>query len=67
MTTYMTPIAGLIMATLAAAPLSAGSAPLIFNDTTPQSDLAGSLAARVQFAQSQILPPIPRRGIANPS
>ncbi len=66
MTTYMTPIAGLIMATLAAAPLSAGSAPLIFNDTTPQSDLAGSLAARVQFAQSQILPSHPKEGDRQP-
>lgn len=66
MTTYMTPIAGLIMATLAAAPLSAGSAPLIFNDTTPQSDLAGSLAASVQFAQSQILPSHPKEGDRQP-
>ena len=28
--------------------------PLVFNTTTPTSDLKGSLAARVQFAQSQI-------------
>ncbi|HZL91819.1 MAG TPA: M66 family metalloprotease, partial [Pirellulaceae bacterium] len=30
--------------------------PLVFNTTTPTNDLKGSLAARVQFAQSQILP-----------
>lgn len=30
--------------------------PLVFNTTTPTNDLKGSLAARVQFAQSQIVP-----------
>jgi hypothetical protein len=29
---------------------------LVFNTTTPTNDLKGSLAARVQFAQSQIVP-----------
>ena len=37
---------------------AAGAAdqPLVFNATTPTNDLQGTLAARVQFAQSQILP-----------
>lgn len=30
--------------------------PLVFNTTTPVNDLKGPLAARVQFAQSQIVP-----------
>ena len=66
MTTNVTRIAALIMATLAAGPLSAATSPLIFNDTTPQSDLTGSLAASVQFAQSQILPSHPKEGDRQP-
>lgn len=30
--------------------------PLVFNTTAPTNDLKGSLAARVQFAQSQVVP-----------
>lgn len=30
--------------------------PLVFNTTTPTNDLKGTLAARVQFAQTQIIP-----------
>ena len=36
--------------------------PLAFNTTAPTNDLKGSLAAQVQFAQSQILPAYPRKG-----
>ena len=67
MTTNVTRIAALIMASLATGTLSATTAPLVFNATTPQSDLAGSLAARVQFAQSQILPAHPKEGDRQPA
>lgn len=40
--------------------------PLVFNTTTPTNDLKGSLAARVQFAQSQILPSHPQKGDNQP-
>lgn len=40
--------------------------PLVFNTTAPTNDLKGSLAARVQFAQSQILPAYPREGDNQP-
>ena len=40
--------------------------PLVFNTTTPTNDLKGSLAARVQFAQSQILPFRPQKGDNQP-
>ncbi len=39
---------------------------LVFNTTTPANDLQGALAARVQFAQSQIIPARPREGDHNP-
>ncbi len=39
---------------------------LVFNTTTPTNDLQGSLAARVQFAQSQIIPARPREGDHQP-
>jgi len=35
---------------------------LVFNSTTPTNDLAGSLAAEVRFAQSQIVPASVREG-----
>src|SRR5436190_1036940 len=40
--------------------------PLVFNTTTPTNDLKGSLAARVQFAQSQILSSHPQKGDNQP-
>jgi hypothetical protein len=40
--------------------------PLVFNTTTPTNDLKGSLAARVQFAQSQILPSRQKKGDNQP-
>jgi hypothetical protein len=40
--------------------------PLVFNTTTPTNDLKGSLAARVQFAQSQIVPSYPGKGDNQP-
>lgn len=40
--------------------------PLVFNTTTPTNDLQGTLAARVQFAQSQILPAHPPKGDSQP-
>lgn len=40
--------------------------PLVFNTTTPSNDLKGTLAARVQFAQSQILPSHPQKGDKQP-
>ncbi|HND53834.1 MAG TPA: hypothetical protein PLV92_15600, partial [Pirellulaceae bacterium] len=58
----ITPLAGLFMATLLATPfLAAYSAdsPLVFNTTAPTNDLTGAWAARVQFAQSQIVPAHP--------
>ncbi|MBX3443388.1 MAG: peptidase M66 [Planctomyces sp.] len=53
----------LAMACVWSSPLPAYPAdqPLIFNTTAPDNDLTGSLAARVQFAQSQILPSRPRK------
>ncbi|SFU20574.1 Peptidase M66 [Kosakonia arachidis] len=42
-------------------PQSKNRAPfLYFNDTVPENDLEGTLAARVQFAQSQIIPSHPK-------
>lgn len=40
--------------------------PLVFNTTAPSNDLKGSLAAQVQFAQSQIIPAYPRKGDNQP-
>lgn len=40
--------------------------PLYFNITQPVNDLVGSLAARVQFAQSQIIPSHPKEGDRQP-
>lgn len=54
-----THLASLIMATLASGPLLAAvqaPTPLPFNTQAPLNDLQGSLAAQIQFAQSQILP-----------
>lgn len=39
---------------------------LVFNTTAPTNDLTGSLTARVQFAQSQIIPARPRNGDNQP-
>ncbi|MEG0008800.1 MAG: M66 family metalloprotease [Aeromonas sp.] len=69
MTMKTTHIASLIMATLASGPLLAAvQAPpsLPFNDRPPINDLQGSLAAQVQFAQSQILPAHPKEGDNQP-
>ena len=40
--------------------------PVVFNTTTPTNNLKGSLAARVQFAQSQILSAHPKKGDNQP-
>ena len=53
-----TPLASLIMAALASGPLLAAvqvPPSLPFNTQAPTNDLQGTLAAQVQFAQSQIL------------
>jgi len=42
------------------------AAPLVFNTTPPRNDLQGTLAAEVQFAQSQIIPAHPREGDEQP-
>lgn len=39
---------------------------LVFNTTVPTNDLKGSLAARIQFAQSQIIPSRPQEGENQP-
>ncbi|WP_368163681.1 M66 family metalloprotease [Aeromonas sp. R6-2] len=57
----------LIMAALAGLSLPAAATPLLFNDTRGPNDLVGSLAARVQFAQSQILPAHPGEGDRQPT
>jgi hypothetical protein len=52
-------LGGVIRAALLWTPLFSAYAadkPLVFNTTTPTNDLKGSLEARVQFAQSQIVP-----------
>ncbi len=59
MSMFSKKLAGVVTVAFMWAPLSAAYAadnPLVFNTTTPTNDLKGSLAARVQFAQSQILP-----------
>ena len=69
MTIHTTRIASLITAVLASGSLLAATQAvpaLVFDGTTPQNDLQGSLAARVQFAQSQILPAHPREGDNQP-
>lgn len=40
--------------------------PLVFNTTPPVNDLKGTLAAQVQFAQSQIVPARPLQGDRQP-
>jgi hypothetical protein len=40
--------------------------PLVFNTTTPTNDLKGTLAARVQFAQSQVVPAHLKKGDHQP-
>jgi len=42
------------------------AAPVVFNTTPAVNDLQGSLRARVQFAQSQIIPARPRPGDRQP-
>ena len=61
-------LAGLIAAVLTCNSLFAADPikPLAFNTTAPTNDLKGSLAAQVQFAQSQILPAHPRKGDNQP-
>ncbi len=62
-------LAGVIAAALLWAPIVAADPadqPLVFNTTTPTNDLKGSLAARVQFAQSQIVPSHPAKGDNQP-
>ena len=69
MKTFSKKLAGLITAVLIGNPLFAAepvTVPLVFNTTTPMNDLKGSLAARVQFAQSQIVPAHPRKGDNQP-
>lgn len=69
MNTYAKVLVGLIAATFicnssfAADPVVK---PLVFNTTAPTNDLQGSLSARVQFAQSQILPAHPHKGDNQP-
>lgn len=60
--------ASLVMAALASAPLLAALAPaaLTFNSQPAINDLQGSLAAQVQFAQSQILPAHVAEGDSQP-
>ncbi len=62
---YRTQIVGLITVAVVSGSLLA-AAPLVFNTTTRANDLQGSLAARVQFAQSQIFPAQPREGDTQP-
>lgn len=52
-------MSGLTLLALLGAPLFAEEPvvkPLVFNTTAPVNDLKGPLAARVQFAQSQVIP-----------
>ena len=65
-----TPLASLIMAALASGPLLAAvqvPPSLPFNTQAPTNDLQGTLAAQVQFAQSQILPAHVAEGDSQPS
>lgn len=63
-------ISCLIAVSIAATTLSVDAnqmSPLIFNSSAPKDDLVGSLAARVQFAQSQIIPANPKEGDRQPT
>lgn len=64
----MKKLATVITVALLSVPWIADSAdkPLVFNTTSPTNDLKGTLAARVQFAQSQIVPPHPQQGDNQP-
>lgn len=64
----MKKLATVITVALLLVPLIAYSAdkPLVFNTTDPTNDLKGALAARVQFAQSQIMPSHPQKGDNQP-
>lgn len=69
MSMQRTRLCGLIAAMLASAAMQAAAQappPLVFNTTTPGNDLQGTLAARIQFAQSQILPARLRDGDQQP-
>ncbi len=69
MTMLTKKLAGVFAVAFVWAPLFAAypaNKPLVFNTTTPTNDLKGSLAARVQFAQSQVLPFRPRKGDNQP-
>lgn len=60
---------GLLAAALAVVlnpPRSDTGAPVVFNESAVVNDLQGSLRARVQFAQSQIIPAHPRAGDRQP-
>lgn len=62
-------LAGAVALIVVWAPLFAADAAetrLVFNTTMPANDLQGALAARVQFAQSQILPARPAKGDNQP-
>jgi hypothetical protein len=63
-----TAVMATVLTLILAAPSRAesGAERLVFNATTPTNDLKGSLAARVQFAQSQIIPARPREGDPQP-
>ncbi|WP_347006504.1 M66 family metalloprotease [Aeromonas sp. MR16] len=69
MTMKKTQLASLIMAALASGPLLAvvqAPTSLPFNTQPPTNDLQGTLAAQVQFAQSQILPAHVAEGDSQP-
>ncbi len=62
-------LAGVVAASLMWVPCVAAypaDTSLVFNTTAPANDLKGSLAARVQFAQSQIIPSRPQEGDNQP-
>ncbi|MCA9066791.1 MAG: peptidase M66, partial [Planctomycetaceae bacterium] len=62
-------LACLIAVALIGGPLAivvAADTALVFNTTAPTNDLKGSLAAQVQFAQSQIVPAHPKEGDNQP-
>ncbi|MGL5948875.1 MAG: M66 family metalloprotease [Aeromonas sp.] len=62
------PLSVLIAAAVIGTPLAAmTAATLYFNQTPAHNDLTGALSARVQFAQSQILPAFAKAGDPQPT
>lgn len=65
-TRLLTSILAIVLLCVSSLVTYSAEKPLVFNTTTPSNDLKGTLAARVQFAQSQIIASFPKKGDNQP-